>query len=188
MPAENYKKWIVIGIVVLVAVIVAFAIMTGTPDRPRQSAVTSPQRTAPPSGPLVDINPNRFTPVEELGADMNDPAALAALGDRYFESNNYGQAIEIYKKVIELKPDDIDTYNDLGLAYHYTRQSELAVSALKKGTEVMPSYQRIWLSLGFVLISTGANDEAEAALKKAAELDPGSEIGREAVRMMGLIK
>jgi len=188
MPAESYKKWIVLGIVVLLVAIVSFAIISGSPQKPQQSAVRSTQRTAPPAGPLVDINPNRITPMEELGVDMKDPAALARLGDSYFESNNYAQAIEIYKKVIEIKPDDIDTYNDLGLAYQYTRQSELAVTALRKGTEINPSYQRIWLSLGWVLMATGKNEEAITALKTAADLDPTSDVAQEANRMIGLIK
>jgi len=188
MPAENYKKFIIIGIVVLVAAIALFAIMTGSPYKPQQSAVSTPNRTAQPGGPLVDINPNRLTPMGELGVDMKDPAALAELGDRYFESRNYGQAIELYKKVIELKPDDMDTYNDLGLAYFYSKQSELAVTTLKKGTEVMPSFQRIWLSYGFVLMSTGSNEEAKTALKTAADLEPGSEVAQEANRMLGLVK
>jgi Flp pilus assembly protein TadD len=63
----------------------------------------------------------------------------------------------------------------------------LAVDTLKKGTELSPSFQRIWLSLGYVLMSSGKNEEAKTVLKKTSELDPNSEVGQEAVRMLGMI-
>ncbi len=188
MAVESYKKWIVSGIVILFALIVIFAVMSSSPYKPENSARTSTQRSAPPPGLILESNLNKVIPLEELDGDMNDPQSLALLGDKYFENSNFPQAIEIYKKVLELNPDDIDTYNDLGLAYHYVRKSDLAAETLKKGIEKMPTFQRIRLSLGFVLMSADKNEEAKLVLKEAAELEPGSEIGQEATRMLGLIK
>lgn len=185
MPVENYKKWIVVGIISLLAVIVAFAVISTSPDRQKKYSGTS---SAPSSGPVKDTGPQQIIPVDKLAGNTKDPKSLALLGDKYFESGNYEQAIEVYKRVLEIDPDDVDTYNDLGLAYYYTRRPGLAVDALRKGTEAMPSYQRIWLSLGFVLLSTGDNEEGKSALIKAAELGPDSTIGMEAKRMMGLIQ
>jgi tetratricopeptide (TPR) repeat protein len=123
-----------------------------------------------------------------MGVDTKNPQALALLGDQYFESSRFNQAIEIYKKVLELDPRDIDTYNDLGLAYQYVNRTDLAIDILQKGVKEGPSHQRIWLSLGFVYMSAGNNAEAKKALKKAAELNPRTDIGQEAIRMLGLIQ
>lgn len=189
MPSQDYKNWIIAGIISLVAVIVAVVVITTEdPYKPAQQARKTPRSSTPPAGPLVDVNPNRIVPMEQVIADTNDPEALANLGDRYFESQNYAQAIEAYKKVLELDPEHVDTYNDLGLAYFYTKRSILAVDTLRKGTEVKPDYQRIWLSLGFVSLSTGNTEEGKSALARVLELDPDSDMGQEANRILSLSK
>ncbi len=183
MP-ESYKKWILIGIAfmgVFFAVLVLF-----TPSfKNREVAESGLQAPVPPPPQFTDSNQMKVLPVEELMVDTSDPLSLARLGDEYFESSNYKQAIEIYKKALEINPNDIDTLNDLGLAYHYTGNSDLAEEALIKGTETDPGFQRIWLSLGYVLKSVGKNEEAISILQKTVELDPGSEVGQEAIRMLG---
>ena len=188
MPLKSYKKWMVAIIIAAAAGIVIIAFIT-TPsymtEKPARERADIPP---PPSGPLMDLDTNKVIPVEKLGVDIDNPQSLALLGDKYFETGRYIQAIEIYKKVLELSPNDVDTYNDLGLAYHYTGNPELAVDTLKKGTELMPSHQRIWLSLGYVLMSGGKNQEARQALEKAAELNPETDVGQEASRMIGLLK
>lgn len=183
----DYKKWTMIIIVVAVAAIVVIAMVTSGP----QKTVSPPdtvRQSAEPTAPLVDQDFQKVVPIEQMNLDMTNPVELALQGDKYFEGKFYNQAIEVYKKVLELKPDDIDTINDLGLAYHYTGQSDKAVETLRKGTEVAPAFQRVWLSLGFVLIATGQRDEAVAVLQKAADLDPDSDVGKEALRMLQVKK
>ena len=184
---ESYKKWIILGIAATAAIV--FIIVVFQPDYEQEPTVAGTSRMpAGPPGPLIDVNPDRVVPLEEMGVDTKDPEALSVLGDKYFETKRYAQAIELYKKVLELKPDDADTYNDLGLAYQYTGKSDLAIDTLKKGAEVTPSLQRIWLSLGFVYMSSGNTEEAKSVLKKTADMDPSTEVGKEAERMLGLLK
>ncbi|MEE8328303.1 MAG: tetratricopeptide repeat protein, partial [Thermodesulfovibrionia bacterium] len=133
-------------------------------------------------GPIIDTDTGEKAPLnlKQMEKSAETPESLAILGDRYFESNRFQDAIDIYERVLKLNPDDVDTYNDLGLALHYIGKSDRAIDTLTRGTEVNPSFQRMWLSLGFVLTATGKNDEAKEALKKAFELDPNSEPGLEA--------
>ncbi len=188
---ENYKKWIVVVIVVAAVGLVIASYVTRQSGAPEQAARQAPgQTTMPPvaPGPMVEQDLNKVVPLEELGVDTNNPKELALLGDKYFEGSKFNQAIEIYKKVLELDPRDVDTYNDLGLAYQYVNRTDLAIDILQKGVKAGPSDQRILLSLGFVNMSAGNNTEAKTALKKAVELNPQTEIGQEAMRMLGLIK
>jgi tetratricopeptide (TPR) repeat protein len=189
MPAESHKKWIVVGIIALLAVVISVVVITTEdPYKPEQKARKITKSSPPPSGPLVDVNPNRIAPMEQVIADTDDPEALASIGDRYFEGGNYSQAIKAYEKVLELNPKDVDTHNDLGLAYYYTKKSELAVNILRKGTELRPDYQRIWLSLGYVALSSGSTEEGRSALNKAIEMDPDTDMGQEAKRLLSLLK
>lgn len=134
--------------------------------------------------PLIEEDSGKIMSVQELKMDTADPVAIASMGDQYFESGNYDQAIELYKKTLELKPDDVDTYNDLGLAYFYTRRPVIAVETLRKGAETDPSFQRIWISLGFVLSSTGQIEEAKSAFSRAIAINPSNDVGLESKRMM----
>ncbi|HDZ01542.1 MAG TPA: tetratricopeptide repeat protein [Nitrospirae bacterium] len=188
MPLESYKKWTAAIIIAAAAGVVIVSLILTPSYRTEETAGGRTDVTPTLSGPLMDRDANKVIPLENLGVDIDNPQSLALLGDKYFETGRYIQAIEIYKKVLELSPNDVDTYNDLGLAYHYTGNPELAVDTLKKGTELMPSHQRIWLSLGYVLMSGGKNQEARQALEKAAELNPETDVGQEASRMIGLLK
>jgi len=191
MPMESYKKWIIIIIAVAAGGLIVASYITRQSGVPEKTVQQTPgQSSVPPvaPGPMVEQDLNKVVPLEELGVENKSPQELAILGDKYFESSMFNQAILIYKRVLELDPRDIDTYNDLGLAYNYVNRPDLAVDILQKGTREAPSYQRIWLSLGFIQMSAGNNAEAKAALKKAAELNPRTDIGQEAMRMLALIK
>ena len=183
MP-EIYKKWILIGIAII-GVSLAALIIIGPSFKNREVAESGLQSSAPPPPQFTDSNPMKVLPVEELGVDTSDPQSLALLGDQYFESRNYEQAIELYKKALEINPNDIDTSNDLGLAYHYTGNSDLAEEVLLKGIEADPEFQRIWLTLGYVLKSAGKSEEARSVLQKTVEMGSDNEIGQEAIKMLG---
>ena len=187
MPDDIYYKWIKRAVYLSIYGITFFALITVSSCSREETTVDKPAATVTPSGPLIDSN-FKGTALSELELDTNDPNSLATLGDKYFESNQYTQAIEIYEKVLKLNPNDVDTYNDLGLAYFYAGRSNIAVDRLKRGTEVVPSYQRVWLSLGFVLMTEGRNVEARPVLQRAVELDPESTVGREAKNMLQRIE
>ncbi len=185
MPAENYKKFTIAAVAILAAGIVIFAITTSNRKQEIPPA-TEAQRNTLPAGPLTDSRVQ--IPMERLEDLPDNPEQLAILGDKFFEAGKYDMAVKAYEKVLKLKPDDADTYNDMGLALHYLGKSDDALKTLRKGTQITPPYQRVWLSLGFVLMSTGKNEEAKKVLKKAAELNPATDMGQEATRMLSQIK
>ena len=184
---ERTGRKINITAFMIIAPVIALALTSGCSNSNEPAydmANKAPQRSAP----LIELDSTKLLSMQELNIDLKDPLALASRGDQYFESGNYPQAIELYKKTLELKPDDADTFNDLGLAYFYTRRPVMAVDTLKKGTEADPSFQRIWISLGFVLSSSGRIEEAKSALSKAIEMNPDSEVGQESKRMLDSLK
>jgi tetratricopeptide (TPR) repeat protein len=176
------QKWIIIAVILIACVIAVFAILR-SPYKIKTTAEKDSLR-----GPIADSEVTKMPPLESEALTRENPEELAALGDRYFENSRFAQAIKFYEKVLQLNPKDVDTYNDMGLALHYTGQTERALAILRKGANGNPSFQRIWLSLGFVLASTGKDEEAKEVLSKALELDPSSEQGREAKRILGVLK
>ncbi len=129
----------------------------------------------------------RAEPEPEINLESTDPIALGAVADQLFAAQRFEQAIEVYRRVLALKPDDAETYNDLGLALHYVGRSAEGAEALEQGTRLAPEFQRVWLSLGFVSLQTDQREAARRALARAQALDPESGVGAEARRLLGLI-
>ena len=114
----------------------------------------------------------------------DDPAVLADQADELLTQKRFGEAVGAYRKLLELAPDDVDTYNDLGLALHYAGRSGEALQVLESGTRKDAGFQRIWLTLGFVRLQLGQVDAARTALQACVDLDPDSAVAVEARRFL----
>ncbi len=186
MLSKEIKGWIIAVFIAGIAVSVYFALNRADYKTVKIDNQAFEEPPVPESFPEFNAKERKF--LEKIDKDPRNPELQANLGDIYFENNRFEQAVERYRKVLELNPSDVDTYNDLGLALHYTGRSGNALDTLKKGVKVDPSYQRIWLSLGFVLASAGRNEEARKALNTAVDLAPGTDIGKEAKKLLLLLK
>ncbi len=185
MIGKMNNRWIAYLFLFILAA--PFPLLSVSCSKPEKPAEKHPE-SAVTTGPILDTGIAKSGSFMKEIESMDDPEQLSHLGDKYFESSRFPEAIEAYEKALKLNPKDVDTYNDLGLALHYTSRSDKAVEILRKGTEVNPSFQRIWLSLGFVLTATGKGEEAKTALNKAVAIDPNSTQGQEAKRLLGLVK
>lgn len=114
----------------------------------------------------------------KLAESPEDPALLVRVGDAYFQQKRFTEAIDYYKKTLEIVGDDADIYNDIGLSLHYLGNSAEGLDYVEKGIEKNPYHQRIWLTKGF-LLAYGLGDikGAEEAWNKARAIDPESQIG-----------
>ncbi len=127
--------------------------------------------------------------VEDLKSRLkekpNDPEVLWRLGDAYFDSKQFAEAADYYKKAIQFKPDETDIYNDLGLSVHYLGKSDEGLKYVEQGIKKNPYHQRIWLTKGFILAyGIGDLQGAKAAWEKAAALGPESQIGKAAYEFL----
>lgn len=118
----------------------------------------------------------------------SNPLLLAQQADQLFTENRYAEAIPIYRRILELAPDDVDAHNDLGLALHYMGQTPEALAVLAQGAAKGPKLQRIWLTYGFVQSQAGDGEGAAGALKHARDLGPDTGIGKEASRLLEVVQ
>ncbi|MBN1993899.1 MAG: tetratricopeptide repeat protein, partial [Anaerolineae bacterium] len=98
--------------------------------------------------------------------------ALFAVGRSYFIQEEYMEAIKVYTKVIELKPDDADIYNNRGVAYYASGDLEKASMDFNKAIQLKPNLAEAYIGQGLVY---AASDNLEQAIKeytKAIELKP----------------
>jgi len=113
-----------------------------------------------------------------------DPDEIARQGDEFFANKEYELAAQRYEQLLELAPNNVDTYNNLGITLHYIGRSAEAVDRLNEGVAVDPGYQRIWLTLGYVNSQLGNIEQARTALINALNMDANNDIGQSATKML----
>ncbi len=182
MKAKN------IVLVIVIVCIVGFAgYLAGTRSKvgPSKANQTAQQRTTAGSfsagNQPIDFDEILSELKARLAENPNDGELHARLGDVYFGMQRFDEAIGYYKKAIELNPDDVDSYNDMGLSYHYKGNTVEGLKFINEGIAKNPYYQRIWLTKGFLLAyGLGNRKEATEAWQKAVTLDPDSPVGKAA--------
>jgi len=91
---------------------------------------------------------------------MNDPLSMSAhsaLGLAYAKVHRYDEAIEIFEKQVELKPDYYWAYFNLGKSYLFSGDAEQALLEIKKNPE------NVFRNAGLVMAYSTLGREAEAA-------------------------
>ena len=116
----------------------------------------------------------------------NDFDALSALGDMYFESGQYFEAIQTFDRALAVNPMCADCLNDQGLAYFYAGDANSAIDSFDKAIAINPDYPNTWLSKGFILVSEGRYQEAIAPLNKVKELDTVGTLTMEADKFLAM--
>jgi tetratricopeptide (TPR) repeat protein len=96
------------------------------------------------------------------------------LGDLLSEAGKVDEAVEVFRKAIEVRPD-------LYLPYYYYGQSsvrqgkencETAIQMLQKAIVLNPSFAEAHYELGKALLQAGRMDDAIVALKESVDLKP----------------
>jgi len=87
----------------------------------------------------------------------------------FFES-----AINYFRKVIELKPDNIDAYLNLGVSYESLREYEQAIFYLKKCIALNPYFAEAYWIMGRVYLKIGNHGIALKNFEKAVEHSPNT--------------
>ncbi len=185
MPRLSPLHWLVL---VVFLGFYGFAVFALTRDyyvrHPVRPAPATAERTPPghpalPGGTLAaaDAIPDSVT--------ESNPDLLRTRADALFRTDRFREAIPVYRRILELDPQDIDTQNDLGLALFYTGDTAGALEAVRKGPAADPGFQRGWLTLGFVTLQSGDLVKAREALERARDLGPDNPVGKEAARLLG---
>jgi tetratricopeptide (TPR) repeat protein len=82
------------------------------------------------------------------------------------------EAVDAYKQAIELAPDQIFAWNNLGNLCLKIRRNDEALIAFQKAIKHNPKDSIAWNGLGNVYCKTGYTDDAIAAFRKAVEFTP----------------
>lgn len=114
-------------------------------------------------------------------SDSTDPDALRALANQAAQNRNLPLAIESFEHLVNIRPDDADAWQRLGLLYIGDRQSARSVEALSKSAALNPNDPLTLRSLGIMSLRLGRLDDAYRALRTAITRQPNDAEARSAL-------
>ncbi|MBU0965821.1 MAG: tetratricopeptide repeat protein [Proteobacteria bacterium] len=87
---------------------------------------------------------------KEVIAHPDNVEAWTQLGNYYFDSNNFGKAIEAYNKSLTLNPNNADVLTDLGVMYRRNANPKDAIAAFDRAIAVNPEHPTARFNRGIV--------------------------------------
>ncbi len=93
-------------------------------------------------------------------------AAIAAGKERWEVAETW------FVRVLDVTPDDADTWFNLGFVRDHARKPQEALQAFHEAVQRKPALDRAWYGMGLAHARLGQHTEAAAALEKAVELQP----------------
>lgn len=81
-----------------------------------------------------------------------DADAWAQLGNHFFDSNQFVNAIEAYTNSLAIDPEKIGVVTDLGVMYRRNKQPKKAIEAFDKAISMDPSFETARFNKGIVLL------------------------------------
>jgi tetratricopeptide (TPR) repeat protein len=138
---------------VLVAASVLLALLTGcrNADVKKPTAVPTAAAHAPKSEALT---PYYYGLIEEyrtiLAEDPNNLAAITALGNAYFDSAQWQEAIRMYERALAISPRNTDVLTDMGTAYRNMGRPDRARDEFRRALGFEPGNVNARYNLGVV--------------------------------------
>jgi cytochrome c-type biogenesis protein CcmH/NrfG len=106
----------------------------------------------PQGGGAPAANPEEINRLETIV--RNEPTnlqALVALGNLYFDSNQFHKAIDVYERSLAIDPKNPDVRTDLGIMYRAVKDYDKAVKEFREAARLDPTHKNSRFNLGIVL-------------------------------------
>lgn len=85
-----------------------------------------------------------------LAEDPHNLAATIALGNAFYDSGNWKEAILYYERALRLDPHDTDILTDLGTCYRNIGMPDRAIDAYRRALQYNPGHLNARYNLGVV--------------------------------------
>ena len=101
--------------------------------------------------PTADMIAKAAEPLlTQLKSNPNDVETIIRLGNLYYDSQAYPQAVQAYEKALTLQPNNADVRTDLGTSYWYTGDADKAIASFEKALALRPNHPGTLFNLGIV--------------------------------------
>jgi tetratricopeptide (TPR) repeat protein len=114
---------------------------------------------------------------EILARDPRHVEALRLLALVAFQTEHYGQAEKLLDRAVEIAPDFVAAWIDLGRTQLERLDIPAALASMQRAQELSPRSSNVQVHLGNVLARAGRHDEAVEAYRRAIALRPDAPFG-----------
>ena len=111
---------------------------------------------------------------DTLEKSPNKTKPMINLGNAYFRSRKYGQALELFQKAVGIDDKAEEAYNGMGLIYKERGEFELAIENYNKVLVLKPGRAQIFSNRGVVYKSMGKYDLAMRDQNISLSLNPNA--------------
>ncbi|NWF93583.1 MAG: tetratricopeptide repeat protein [Syntrophaceae bacterium] len=94
------------------------------------------------------------------------------LGLAYFESGQYGKALETTQKAIDIDPKSANAYYNLGMVLQKMGDLNKAIGAIRKSLDIDPTFNMAHYTLGMFYFEKGQYEESAEAFHKFVKAFP----------------
>ena len=175
---------------------VFFGILVGWMIGTQQSS-TGAGGTAGSPAPAAQTQAQTAAPFDEaraaslraaINSNPSDAESRVKLGDLYFDSERFAEAISWYEDALRVDPKNVNASTDLGIAYYYTNQADRALAQFDRSLAINPKHTKTLLNIGIVRAFGKQDlDGAAKAWQQVIDLDPTStEAGMARQALQGL--
>ena len=184
----RFEPWQVISgvaILALVAVVIYLLLPSNQGAAPRTVAPQQPRAAAS----MAQIESLQ----QAVDSNPRDAAARLRLANILHDGGILIRAVDNYNDYLKLEPKDPNARVDLGICYdqlalqdtaNAPRYFSLAVREMETAAKNNPAHQPAAFNLGIVNLHMGNLEESNTWFKRAVELDPNSELGTRAQKIL----
>jgi len=90
----------------------------------------------------------------------------------YINQKKNDEAMEIYLKILEITPEDVNIIANLAACYDEKKEYDKSEEYYNKATELEPDNKNLWFNIGISYFQNKKNEKAEEAFNKVIALDP----------------
>src|SRR6185436_16729807 len=110
-------------------------------------AASAGNNAQPPAPPPVDEA--RAAQLQKVAsAEPKNVAVRTELGNLYFDSERFEQAIPWYEAALKLAPASVEVSTDLGVSYLYSNLADKAIAQFENSIKIDPKHLKTWLNIG----------------------------------------
>ncbi len=99
-------------------------------------------------------------------------------GRSAMRARDFAGAAEAFQRAVDLRPDEVDAWFQLGLARSANDEGDAAIAAYRRVTEMDPRHAKARNNLGNVLFRRDAYEEALTWYTRALEIEPDYMLAR----------
>jgi len=118
--------------------------------------VSAANSASEPPAPPIDMEKVKQL-TSRIKENPKDFDSIVELGNINFDQKNYGDAVTLYKKALDIRPDALNIRTDMGTALFYMKRYDDAIATFQDSLRTNPNDAQTLFNLGVAMLH-GKND------------------------------